>query len=118
MCIRDRYYKEEEFVTYGYSFTERVFVCLVRLIDASHNTRGIVPLYVSEEYNVGTIPAPFKPGRFVIMKGEADFRDILVLAEQPAVAYTKEQASDFNLELHYLGIRKKRSLGNVIECLN
>jgi len=72
-------------------------------------------MYVSKEYNVGSIGGPYKPGRFIIGRGGQHAPDYLVFAEEPAIAYTEEQEPGFNVELQYLRMRKNRSPGNVIE---
>lgn len=82
---------------------EFVFVCLLK----QWASGDIVPFYVSKEYNVN-LEETYKVGRFVF--GENRF---VVLAEETARAYS---TSNFNLELHYLQMRKHRRPGKIL-CL-
>ena len=111
-------YKPETFKSRdSYSFKEYVFECVLMLMDIDNKPHSITYLYVSKEYNVAAIGAPYKPGRFIISKGGNITFDHLSLAEQPAISHTDEQEPGFNVELHYLGIRKKRPSGNIMKLI-
>lgn len=83
-------------------FREQVFVCT--LIDRLRNR--IHPFYVSKEYNISLSKQHFTPGRFIfgslLPATSWPYTDIL-LAEQPVKPRTEP---DFNVEMHYLRIRK------------
>lgn len=93
-------------------FPEYVFVCLVNDPDPSgQQPSAITPVYVSKEYNVGPFSVPIKPGRFVYFMPR-HYGVKFALAEEPAVAYTDLR---FNVELHYLQIRKYVQPGKTID---
>ena len=89
----------------SFLFEEYVFVCLIQHeLDDSL----IIPYYISKEYNVAAAHQPYMPGHFVfgVLSPEIinpyTFNS-MILAEEPAKAYID---FGFNIELHYLQIRK------------
>lgn len=83
--------------------TEYVFLCPFRDL----STLDLAPIYVSKPYNVSPFAdGSYMPSRFVIgnlIPTYLPAYNNLILAEEPVVAYEK---SDFNVELHYLRLRK------------
>jgi hypothetical protein len=92
-------------------FREHVFACIVR----NRYSRDLLAYYVSKEYNV--LNNSYMPGRFVFRKNDDDHPSYariifsaIALAEEPATIY---QRPNYNLELHYLRIRKHRRPGKI-----
>lgn len=87
---------------------EYVFVCLLK----KQYQDELVPIYVSKEYNVSGSES-YMAGRFVFRNREYPRHPeyhYMLLAEKPATVYTR---SDYNVELHYLEIRKRRQPGKI-----
>lgn len=84
---------------------EHVFVCLT---SGSHIDE-IFPYYVSKEYNVGLNQSStaYIPGRFIFSYLT---RKLEAFAEEPARARI---SPEFNVELHYLEIRKNYKPGRM-----
>ena len=96
------YVKLEFEMSYLGRFSEYVFPCLVM----DPFVRKFAALRISKEYNVGPSDKLYMPGRFIFgdtIVGYPPSADHRLLAEQPAIAYT---GSNFNVELHYLSLRK------------
>ena len=76
-------------------------------------TGHVREFYVSKEYNVSPVLDYYKPGRFVV--GRISMAHVpfpsnnLILAEESATAFTD---SSFDVELHYLRVRKHIRRGN------
>ena len=91
---------------------EYTFVCLVRQRSSSSN-KAKIAYYVSKEYNVFTgQSSQHIAGRFVFKPPTATIQ-LVILAEEPAKVH---ESPDFNLELHYLQIRRDREPGRVKFC--
>lgn len=108
-------YKLREFskMTTFHHLREYLFVCPAT--DTSEKNVMVYPYYVSKEYNVGLLGQSFKSGRFVFsnfIPGRRDSYDIVILAEEPAIVHTEPS---FNIELHYLHIRKYIDPGEFIK---
>lgn len=91
-------------------FKEYVFVCPMR----NTQSNAVYGFYVSKEYNLSSGGESYKPGRFIV--GDCTLRFpfptiSLILAEEPAKAYTEP---DFNVELHYLRMRKYIQPGKLL----
>lgn len=101
-------YKQREFdvAEDSYNFKEFVFVC--PLMDWSDS--DIFPYYVSKEYNVALPGAPYKPGRFLFGIIKPELKTYVMLAEEPAAAFTKP---GFNVEMYYLQIRRHAEPGTI-----
>lgn len=80
---------------------EYVFVC--PLEDAVNDK--VIPFYISKEYNVGPFDEPRMPGRFIFrnLAQRVNIPYYMVLAEEPAIAYTEP---GFSIESYYLQMRK------------
>lgn len=114
-------YKLQEFKIFSINyypllhFKEYVFACLLRSIV---NSEKLNIYYVSKEYNLmdGDENESYRAGRFVIGFRGTDplsvFHTYVLLAENPAEAFVKPT---FNVELHYLQIRKYRRPGKLTE---
>lgn len=85
---------------YYFRTREFVFVCLLR----QRSSTLLVPYYVSKEYNVSDGEG-YQAGRFVFGDRKPNVPEHVILAEESAEAYVR---SDFNVELHYLQMRKYR----------
>ena len=89
---------------------EHVFICpMENQMDAS-----LELFYVSKEYHV-SVSKPYLVGRFVFQKWSSHAADLtsmtfnfVILAEGPALVYG---GPNFNVELHYLTMRKNRQQG-------
>lgn len=105
-------YKEYVFRTLPNWYYTREFVFFCPLKNSSNNQ--LITFYVSKEYNVGISEIHQKSGRFIFGNFEpatgqmSQNREYVILAEEPAKVY-KEPG--FNVELHYLRIRKFIELG-------
>ena len=95
-------YRPLGFIMDDINFQEYVFYCPFRDLDDEESTYHF---HISKEYNVGPFSEPYMPGRFLIGHSEAEKLDEidLLLAEEPAKAYTKQ---GFDIELFYLQLRK------------
>jgi hypothetical protein len=97
-----------------YRFEEYVFECPLE----DWLNKVAITFYVSKEYNVGPLRAgEHMPGRFVFKNftpGRLHPYNYVVLAEQPATAYLE---TNFNVELHYLRMRKYVKPGKIAESL-
>jgi hypothetical protein len=88
--------------------TEHVFVCPVK----SLLTNDTILFYVSKEYNLRPSGEPNKPGRFVFgnfVSGSLP-KHTLMLADVPADVYVE---GNFDVESHYLGMRKYIEPGKI-----
>ena len=108
----NRYELREFNVADTHRFEEHVFACPVVHLSDEDN---IVLYYVSKEYNVNLLAfQPSKPGRFIFGRDFGNRKvvcDRVLLAEEPAVAFVGEAGFGFDIELHYLKIRKRTQLG-------
>lgn len=112
--IYNNSYKAVEFtMTDSFQFREYFFLCPTK-DRFFHNT---VLLHVSKEYNVCPFVEPRMLGRFLlsnILPEQSNSLDSVVLAEEPGEAYVEP---NFNVELHYLRIRKYVRQGKICEGL-
>ena len=81
------------FPSTSFSFKEYTFACLLR----SKRSKKIIPFYVSKAYGLQ------HDRRFVFMENVDVYYSLMMLAESSADIYTNQ---NFNVELHYLELRK------------
>lgn len=85
-----------------YEFEEYLFVCPLKSLYG----RDIIPFYISKEYDVSSLDEHYMPARFVFKRflpGHPNAHYYTLLAEQPANVHAEP---DFNVEIHYLQMRK------------
>lgn len=76
----------------------------------------VFPFYISKEYNVSPLDELYMPARFLFINFWTDMLNIsndfyLLLAEEPAIGHGDP---DFNVELHYLQLRKHVQPGEIL----
>ena len=96
-------YRQQEFSMFGsYRFKEYVFGCPLE----NFTDEAVMAFFITKEYNVSPWHDLYKPGRFAFKDFTPGYvypYNYVVLAEEPAEAITQP---GFNIELHYLQIRK------------
>lgn len=100
-----------EFLLMGslHYMTEHVFLCPLK----SLLNKDIMLFFVSKEYDVSPFDGYVMPGRFVFADftpGHPSIHNYIILAEEPARAYVEP---NFNVEIHYLRMRKHVQPGKV-----
>jgi len=92
---------------------ESVFACPVK--DSTDGRSNL--FYISKEYNVNSSDMAYKAGRFVFAPSVnippfRSFVHLMLLAEEPAQAYTSDR---FHVESYYLQIRSYIQMGIIIQ---
>lgn len=86
--------QNHEYTPVSFANEEYVFVCLLK----RKNSKDIVPFYVTKEYDMQY------GRRYVFLNTDTE----IMLAEKPAKSKVRP---DFNVELHYIEVRKRRESG-------
>ena len=97
----------------SHDFKEYVITC-PPLKDFFISDRSEIFYHVSKEYNVSPVEGQYKPGRFVFANFIPEVQtsyNYMILAEEPARAYRSPR---FNVELHYIQMRKYISPGKMM----